>query len=217
VLQITAEFIRGFRKLHFVGPCITVFGSARFKEGHPYYEQARQFGREIVKSDFVVMTGGGPGIMEAANRGAKDENGLSIGCNIVLPMEQRPNPYLDIVLSFNHFFVRKVLLIKYSYAFVVLPGGFGTMDELFEVITLIKTDKIKKFPIVLVGKDYWQPLIEQLHLMASEQTIDINDLELLKITDNVQEGMEHINQIIHERFEQNRVYQPKWWFFERRK
>lgn len=217
VLQITAEFIRGFRKLHFVGPCITVFGSARFKEGHPYYEQARQFGREIVKSDFAVMTGGGPGIMEAANRGAKDEKGLSIGCNIVLPMEQRPNPYLDIVLSFNHFFVRKVLLIKYSYAFVVLPGGFGTMDELFEVITLIQTDKIKKFPIVLVGKNYWQPLFEQLHLMASEQTIDINDLELLKITDNVQEGMEHINQIISEHFVQNQEYKPKWWFFERRK
>ena len=217
VLQITAEFIRGFRKLHFVGPCITVFGSARFKEGHPYYEQAREFGREIVKSDFAVMTGGGPGIMEAANRGAKDENGLSIGCNIVLPMEQRPNPYLDIVLSFNHFFVRKVLLIKYSYAFVVLPGGFGTMDELFEVITLIQTDKIKKFPIVLVGKNYWQPLFEQLHLMASEQTIDINDLELLKITDNVKEGMEHINQIITEHFVQNQEYKPKWWFFESRK
>jgi uncharacterized protein (TIGR00730 family) len=216
VLQITAEFIRGFRKLHFVGPCITVFGSARFKEEHPYYQQAREFGREIVKSKFAVMTGGGPGIMEAANRGAKDENGFSVGCNIVLPMEQHPNPYLDVSLNFNHFFIRKVLLVKYSYAFVVFPGGFGTMDELFEVITLIQTDKIKKFPIVLLGKSYWQPLVEQLHLMAAEQTINIKDLELLKITDDVQEGMEHINRVIKERFEHNQSYKPKWWFFERK-
>jgi hypothetical protein len=216
VLQITAEFIRGFRKLHFVGPCITVFGSARFNEEHPYYQRAREFGREIAKSDFTVMTGGGPGIMEAANRGAKDENGFSVGCNIVLPMEQKPNPYLDVVLSFNHFFVRKVLLIKYSYAFVVLPGGFGTMDEMFEVITLIQSDKIKQFPIVLFGKEYWQPLVDQLHLMANEQTIDSKDLEMLKITDDVQEGMTHINQVIKDRFEQKQSFKPKWWFFEKK-
>ena len=216
VFHITTEFIRGFRSLHFVGPCITVFGSARFNEEHPYYQQARDFGREIVKSKFAVMTGGGPGIMEAANRGAKDQNGFSVGCNIVLPMEQHPNPYLDVSLNFNHFFIRKVLLVKYSYAFVVFPGGFGTMDELFEVITLIQTDKIKKFPIVLLGKSYWQPLVEQLHLMAAEQTINIKDLELLKITDDVQEGMEHINRVIKERFEHNQSYKPKWWFFEKK-
>ena len=216
VLQITAEFIRGFRKLHFVGPCITVFGSARFKEDHPYYALGQAYGAAIAKAGFAVMTGGGPGIMEAANKGAKENKGLSIGCNIVLPMEQRPNPYLDITLQFTHFFVRKVLLIKYSYAFVVLPGGFGTMDELFEVITLIKTDKIKKFPIVLVGSDYWKPLLEQLELMAKENTISKEDLTLLIVTDEVQDGMQHIESILKERFTNTKTYKPNWWYFEKK-
>lgn len=216
VLQITAEFIRGFRKLHFVGPCITVFGSARFKEDHPYYALGQAYGAAIAKAGFAVMTGGGPGIMEAANKGAKENNGLSIGCNIVLPMEQSPNPYLDITLQFTHFFVRKVLLIKYSYAFVVLPGGFGTMDELFEVITLIKTDKIKKFPIVLVGSDYWKPLLEQLELMAKENTISKEDLNLFIVTDEVQDGMQHIESILTERFATTKTYKPKWWYFEKK-
>lgn len=216
VLQITAEFIRGFRKLHFIGPCITVFGSARFKEDHPYYALGQAYGGEIAKAGFAVMTGGGPGIMEAANKGARENNGLSVGCNIVLPMEQQPNPYLDLTLQFTHFFVRKVLLIKYSYAFVVLPGGFGTMDELFEVITLIKTDKIKKFPIVLVGSDYWKPLLDQLELMAKENTISTDDLELLMVTDEVEAGMQHILDRIQERFATTNAYKPKWWYFEKK-
>ncbi|MBF8303286.1 MAG: Cytokinin riboside 5'-monophosphate phosphoribohydrolase, partial [Candidatus Dadabacteria bacterium] len=141
-IRVLLEFIKGFRVLHFVGPCVTVFGSARLKEDHPYYQLARNVGGRLVKLGFTVMTGGGPGIMEAANRGAKEAGGISVGCNITLPIEQKPNTYLDKWVTFNHFFVRKVLLVKYSYAFVVMPGGVGTLDELFEVITLIQTKKI---------------------------------------------------------------------------
>src|SRR5262245_21448532 len=142
-IRIFIEFIRGFRALHFVGPCVTVFGSARFKEDHPYYALGREVGRALARAGFTVMTGGGPGIMEAANRGAKDVGGRSVGCNIELPEEQRPNPYLDRWITFRHFFVRKVMLVKYSYAFVALPGGFGTLDEIFETATLVQTGKIK--------------------------------------------------------------------------
>src|SRR5579871_3702280 len=147
-LRVFREFIRGFRNLHFVGPCVTVFGSARFTEAHPYYEMAREIGQKLAALGFSVMTGGGPGIMEAANRGAKEANGLSLGCNIRLPVEQKPNAYLDRWVTFDHFFVRKVLLFKYSYAFVIMPGGFGTSDELFEALTLVQTSKISHFPIV---------------------------------------------------------------------
>ncbi len=150
-LRIFRELIRGFRHLHFVGPCVTIFGSARFPEDHPYYIQARKVGAELAKAGFTIMTGGGPGIMEAANRGAKDVKGRSVGCNIVLPMEQHPNPYLDTFVDFRYFFVRKLMLAKYSYAFVAMPGGFGTMDELFEIATLVQTGKVKEFPIVLAG------------------------------------------------------------------
>ncbi|RYY61597.1 MAG: TIGR00730 family Rossman fold protein, partial [Chitinophagaceae bacterium] len=146
------QFIKGFRTLHFMGPAITVFGSARFKEDHVYYEKAREFGKEIAKMGFVTMTGGGPGIMEAANRGAFENKGMSVGCNIRLPFEQQSNPYLNKSVTFEHFFVRKVLLIKYSYAFVIMPGGFGTMDEFFETLTLVQTKTITQFPIVLFGK-----------------------------------------------------------------
>ena len=139
VIRIAREFIHGFRKLHFVGPCITVFGSARTKADNIYYQAGLEIGERIAQKGFAVMTGGGPGIMEAANKGAKQGGGLSIGCNIELPMEQFPNPYLDISVDFKQFYVRKVLLLKYSYAFIVLPGGFGTLDELFETITLIQT------------------------------------------------------------------------------
>ena len=135
-VRIFCEFMRGFRALHFVGPCVTVFGSARFSESHPYYEMARQCGSGLARAGFTVMTGGGPGIMEAANRGAKEAGGRSIGCNIELPEEQKPNRYLDRWITFRHFFVRKVMLVKYSYAFIALPGGFGTLDEIFEAATL---------------------------------------------------------------------------------
>src|SRR4029078_9926936 len=150
-VKIFCEFLRGFRTLHVIGPCVTVFGSARFTERHPYYLVAGECGVELAKAGFTVMTGGRAGIMEAANRGAKDVGGRSIGCNIKLPEEQKPNPYLDQWITFWHFFVRKVMLVKYSYAFIALPGGFGTLDEVFETATLIQTAKIRRSPLVLMG------------------------------------------------------------------
>jgi uncharacterized protein (TIGR00730 family) len=194
------EFIKGFRKFHFVGPCVTVFGSARFTEEHPYYELGRTVGRRLAQLGFTVMTGGGAGIMEAANRGAKEAGGRSVGCNITLPREQKPNPYLDVWVTFRYFFVRKVMLFKYSYAFVVLPGGVGTMDEFFEAITLIQTKKIFNFPIILMGKDYFQSLIALLEKMAAKGTIDGSDLKLVLITDSVDEAMEHLREHAVEKF-----------------
>jgi hypothetical protein len=189
-VHIFFEFMRGFRRLHFVGPCVTVFGSARFGESHPFYALARETGRGLAGAGFTVMTGGGPGIMEAANRGAREGGGLSIGCNIVLPQEQQPNPYLDLMLEFRHFFVRKVMLVKYSQAFIALPGGIGTMDEIFETLTLIQTDKIVDFPVVLMGVDYWQPLLDWLRAkMVTEKTIGIEDLELMRVTDSAEEAV----------------------------
>jgi uncharacterized protein (TIGR00730 family) len=155
LLKVMRDFLRGFRVLHFVGPCVTVFGSARIKPDDPNYELARKMGAAIARLGFTVMTGGGPGIMEAANRGAKEVGGRSVGCNIELPFEQPGNPYLDRCVRMHYFFVRKALLVKYSYAFVVMPGGAGTLDELFEAVTLIQTGKIKNFPIVIMGTDYW--------------------------------------------------------------
>jgi len=196
--RIVREFLRGFRVLHFVGPCVTVFGSARFKEDHQYYKLARRLGGELSHIGFTVMTGGGPGIMEAASRGAKEAGGSSIGCNIELPLEQAPNPYLDEVLTFRYFFVRKVMLVKYSYAFVVLPGGVGTMDELFEAVTLIQTKKIQNFPVVLMGKEYWSPLEGFLKTMVREGTIDATDPNLLLLTDSVDEAISHIQRHVQE-------------------
>jgi hypothetical protein len=192
LMQIVREFIKGFRKLHFVGPCITVFGSARFKEGTEYYEMARRIGGEMVNLGFTIMTGGGPGIMEAANRGAKEAGGRSIGCNIVLPKEQKPNPYLDRWVDIDFFFVRKVLLSKYSYGFIVMPGGYGTMDEFFEAITLIQTGKILKFPVVLVGTAFHKKLYEYMQGLVDAKTIDAADLELFLFTDSVDEAVKHI-------------------------
>ena len=192
--------MRGFRGLHFVGPCVTVFGSARFAEEHPYYALARQVGGRLARMGFTVMTGGGPGIMEAANRGARDEGGFSVGCNIELPAEQKLNPYLDRAVTFRHFFVRKVMLVKYSYAFVVMPGGVGTMDELFEALTLIQTKKIADFPLVLMGRDYWRPLLEMLETMVAAGTVSREDLRLLLVTEAVHEAMKHIETHAVERF-----------------
>src|SRR5262245_26501432 len=193
LIRIGADFIRGFRGLHFVGPCVTVFGSARFHEDHRYYALAREMGRRLGRAGFTVLTGGGPGIMEAANRGAREVGAPSIGCNIILPKEQVPNRYVDRWLEFRYFFVRKVMLVKYSYAFVVLPGGFGTMDEIFECATLIQTGKIKDFPLVLMGTDYWQPLHDFLcHRMVPEKTILEADVDRLLFTDSIDEAMERI-------------------------
>jgi uncharacterized protein (TIGR00730 family) len=192
-VRIFLEFIRGFRALHFVGPCVTVFGSARFKEDHPYYALGREVGRELARAGFTVMTGGGPGIMEAANRGARDVGGRSVGCNVQLPQEQQPNPYLDRWMEFEYFFVRKVMLVKYSYAFVVMPGGFGTLDEIFETLTLVQTGKIKDFPIVLMGVSYWQPLLDFLRdRLVTEGTVDADDPDRVLLTDSPDEALLHI-------------------------
>lgn len=190
------EWIKGIRALHFVGPCVTVFGSARFKEDHEYYKLARHVGSRIAEMGFTVMTGGGPGIMEAANRGAKDVNGKSVAVNIQLPFEQHANPYVDKFVTIKYFFVRKVLLFKYSYAFVVLPGGMGTMDEMFEALTLIQTKKAQDFPVILVGKTYWKDLIELLDKMVEVGTISKEDLKLLIVTDDVDEVMNHIYEYV---------------------
>lgn len=191
--RIFGECIKGFRALHFLPPCVTVFGSARFPDTNPWYRLARDVSHALSKQGFTIMTGGGPGIMEAANRGAREAGGLSVGCNIVLPHEQHPNPYIDRFVEFRYFFVRKVMLVKYSYAFVILPGGFGTMDELFEVATLIQTGKVKNFPVVLMGKSYWQPLVDFLRTtMVQEKTIDVRDVDRLLVTDDVAEATEFV-------------------------
>jgi uncharacterized protein (TIGR00730 family) len=191
-LSVVGQFIKGFKTLHFIGPSITVFGSARFTEEHTYYHIARELSMKISKLGFTIVTGGGPGIMEAANRGAKDAGGISIGCNIILPKEQHVNPYLDKFVNIEYFFVRKELLRKYSFAFIVMPGGFGTLDEFFETVTLIETKKIKDFPVVVMGIDYHKSLIEHLNKMVINQTISKDDLTLILFTDSIEEAVDHI-------------------------
>lgn len=200
LFRAARDFIRGFRGLHFVGPCITVFGSARFPEGHEYYELARQVGGAVARLGFTVMTGGGPGVMEGANRGAQEAGGRSVACNITLAHEQFPNPYLDRYVTSHYFFVRKVLLFKYSYGFVCLPGGFGTLDELTEALTLIQTGKISQFPVVLMGVSYWASFTDLLKEMVSHGTISMTDLDLFLVTDNVAEAIAHIEHHAIERF-----------------
>jgi len=215
--NVLLEFIKGFRALHFAGPCVTIFGSARFKEGHPYYEQTSEIAGEIAKLGFTIMTGGGPGIMEAANRGAKEVGGRSVGCNIVLMHEQRPNPYLDKWVNIKYFFVRKTLLIKYSYAFVVMPGGFGTLDEYFEAITLIQTQKISQFPVIIFDKDFHKELMAHIETMKANATISSDDTKLFLVTDSVDEAIEYIRQksIIQFNLKQEKQYSPKKWLFEK--
>lgn len=215
-LRIFRELIRGFRSLHFVGPCVTVFGSARFGEGHPAYEMGRAVGRGLARAGFTVMTGGGPGIMEAANRGAREVGGVSVGCNIELPHEQRPNPYLDLAVTFRYFLVRKLMLVKYSYAFIALPGGFGTLDELFEVATLVQTGKVRDYPIVLMGVAYWKPLVAQLRdVMVAEGTVDARDVDLITVTDSLEEAVALVRTAGLARFGLSVVPRPRRIFGER--
>jgi uncharacterized protein (TIGR00730 family) len=181
-IKVVVQFIRGFRALHFVGPCVTVFGSARFDEHHEYYQTTRKAAAEFAKLGFTIMTGGGQGLMEAANRGAKDVGGKSVGCNIVLPSEQKPNPYLDKWVTIRYFFIRKTLLIKYSFAFVVMPGGFGTLDEFFEALTLTQTKKIQQFPIIVFNRAYHHELLDHIETMKQKQTISPEDLGLILVT-----------------------------------
>src|SRR5437762_710554 len=192
LLRVMRDFLRGFRTLHFVGPCVTVFGSARIKLSDPHYELTRKMGAAIARLGFTVITGGGPGIMEAANRGAKEAGGRSVGCTIELPSEQPTNAYLDRCVRMHYFFARKTLLVKYSYAFVVMPGGAGTLDELFEALTLIQTGKIKNFPIVIMGTDYWKELLYFIDKMAQRGMIAASDLKLIYATDSVDEAIAHI-------------------------
>jgi uncharacterized protein (TIGR00730 family) len=194
LVRVVTDFLRGFRVLHFVGPCVTVFGSARVSPDSPSYQMARKMGAAIAQLGFTVMTGGGPGIMEAANRGAKDVSGRSVGCGIQLPHEQHNNAYLDRSVTMHYFFVRKALLIKYSYAFVVMPGGAGTMDELFEALTLIQTGKIKNFPIVIMGLDYWKKLVAFIGKMAIAGTISPADVHLIYATDSIDDAIAHIRE-----------------------
>jgi uncharacterized protein (TIGR00730 family) len=212
-LRIFFELMRGFRSLHFVGPCVTVFGSARFHEDHRYYQLAREIGARLAGAGFTVMTGGGPGIMEAANRGAKEAGGRSVGCNIELPKEQQPNRFLDRVVSFRHFYVRKVMLVKYSYAFIAMPGGFGTFDEVFEAATLVQTHKIRDFPLVLIGREFWAPLIDMLrNTMLVEGTIDEHDFNMLRVTDSPEEAVAHITSVATTKFGLSFEPRKRRWF-----
>jgi uncharacterized protein (TIGR00730 family) len=200
-IRIFFEFIHGFRSLHFVGPCATVFGSARFGEDHIYYKLAREVGSGLARSGFTVMTGGGPGIMEAANRGAKDVGGYSVGCNIELAHEQKPNPYLDRWITFRHFYVRKLMLVKYSYGFIAMPGGFGTLDEVFETATLIQTRKMADFPLVLMGRDYWAPLLDLMYnRLLPENAIDREDVDRILVTDSPEAAVKFLTECATSRF-----------------
>jgi uncharacterized protein (TIGR00730 family) len=215
VWKVAKQFMKSFRTLHFIGPCVTVFGSARFKEDHPYYAIAKDFGQRIGELGFTTMTGGGPGIMEAANRGAFEQGYPSVGCNIMLPFEQKANPYLHKSLMFEHFFVRKVVMVKYSYAFIIMPGGFGTMDEFFETLTLVQTKTITQFPIVLFGKMYHQELWDYLEFMAEQGTIAREDLNLVLLTDDMDEAMHHIQTYITTNFKV-KPRKRQWWLFEKK-
>lgn len=217
--RVLREYISALRALHFLGPCVTVFGSARLGEETHSYESARQVGALLAKDGFTVMTGGGPGLMEAANRGAKEAGGLSVGCNIILPHEQFPNPYLDRVVTFRYFFIRKVMLVKYSYGFVVMPGGLGTLDEVFETVTLIQTGKIGEFPIVLVGCEYWRPFLDYMRdTLVKAGTIDAFDLDRLFVTDSPEEAAAHVREVAMRKFGLHYLSTPsrkrRWWLFE---
>lgn len=216
-MRIFASIIRGFRALHFVGPCVTVFGSARFGEDHPQYALARQVGRELARAGFTVMTGGGPGLMEAANRGAKDVGGQSVGCNIELPRGQHPNPYLDRWVTFDQFAVRKMMLIKYSYAFIAMPGGLGTLDEVFTTATLIQTGKIRELPVVFVGRRYWKPLVEFISgPLVAAGALEPEDAARFVLTDDPAQAVASIRDTALSRF--GLTYGPRarrrWWLAE---
>jgi uncharacterized protein (TIGR00730 family) len=215
VIKVCIEFIRGFRALHFVGPCATIFGSARFGEDSPYYHLTRKLSGEIAKLGLTIMTGGGPGIMEAANRGAREAGGKSVGCNIILPMEQEPNNYLDKWVNIRYFFVRKTLLIKYSFIFVIMPGGFGTLDELFEAMTLIQTRTIKDFPVIIFCKDYHKDLLEHIERMKEQKTISPEDLSLFLVTDSIEEAIIHIQKSINKFGLKPAKPRPLKWLFEK--
>ena len=217
-LRIFREYFAGLRALHFVGPCVTVFGSARLGEDTPEYQLGRDVGRLLAHAGFGVVTGGGPGLMEAANRGASEAGGHSIGLNIELPTEQASNKYVDVALTFRHFFIRKVLLVKYSYGFIALPGGLGTLDELFEAATLIQTGKVDDFPIVLVGSSFWTPLVEWLRRELTElHTVDEADLESLHIVDTAKDAVSYLQEVAEKFGLRYHRLPRRWWMGEKRR
>lgn len=209
IFHTCLDLFRGFRTLHFAGPCVTIFGSARVGEGTDYYEMARRMGEACARLGFTVVSGGGPGIMQAANQGAFEIGGRSVGVNIELPFEQAGNPYTNRSVTMRYFFTRKVILAKYSYAFIAMPGGAGTLDELFEVMTLVQTGKLKGFPIILMGKDFWQPLMDFIYKMADEGMISPQDPELLFFTDDVEDAVAHIQRHAVRQFGLRRKKLPK--------
>jgi uncharacterized protein (TIGR00730 family) len=197
IFRIMAEFVDAIETLSRVNQAVTIFGSARIKPGNPYYEKTDYLARKLVKAGFSVITGGGPGIMEAANKGAAEAGGTSVGMNIQLPFEQKPNPYANIAINYHYFFIRKVMFVKYAMAYVILPGGFGTLDELFEALTLIQTRRIKGFPVILMGSEYWRGLLHWMkNTMLKEDMILPEDLELLKIIDDPDEVVKHIKRFV---------------------
>jgi uncharacterized protein (TIGR00730 family) len=216
VWDVFWDLFRGIRKMYFTSPCVTIFGSARFNPDHPYYKIAETLGAEVAKLGFTIMTGGGPGIMEAANKGAKSVGGKSVGCNITLPMEQKHNAYLDHWVKMRYFFNRKVILVKYSYAFIVLPGGFGTMDEFFEAMTLIQTGKLTHFPVIIYGTEFHKELLEFLDKMELEKTISHIDRDLFLVTDDINKIVMHIvnNYNIKKVLQPYNLNHPIKWLFE---
>jgi uncharacterized protein (TIGR00730 family) len=200
LFKIMSEFVHGYENMSRIGPCISIFGSARTAPEDPYYRLTTEIAESVVKSGLGIITGGGPGIMEAANLGAKNAGGISVGLNINLPFEQKANPYIDEdkLMNFEYFFVRKVIFMKYSQGFVVMPGGFGTLDELFEALTLIQTEKIKIFPIILVGKKFWGGLMDWINTtLLEEHKIDPDDLDLIRVVETKEEVLEHLERFYH--------------------
>jgi len=206
---VSLDFIRAYRIMHFVGPCVTIFGSARTKPGTRWYEMARQMGEICVDLGFTVVTGGGPGIMQAGNQGAYEAGGRSIGVNIILPFEQNVNPYVHRSVNMRYFFTRKTMLLKYSYAFIVMPGGAGTLDEMFETMTLIQTGKLRNFPIILMGKDYWKPLMDFVYKMVDEGMISPEDPDLIFFTDDVEDARAHLQRHAVRQFGLRRKKSPR--------
>lgn len=212
VFRIMAEFVEGFDEMSKVGDAVSIFGSARTKKTDRYYKLADQTASLLVKEGFAVITGGGPGIMEAGNKGAAEADGESVGLNIDLPFEQKPNPYAKTLINFHYFFCRKVMFVKYAKAFVIFPGGFGTMDELFESLTLIQTQRIERFPVILVGKDYWKGLLDWLrNTMAAEKNIDLADLDMFKVVDSAEDVAKEIKDFYIKQDFDNLI-NPKKWF-----
>lgn len=216
-LEVLFQFIKGFRNLHFVGPCITIFGSARFSKDDVYYQTTETLATKLGQMGFAIMTGGGPGIMEAANKGAKNAGALSLGCNIELPFEQQPNPYLDRMVNIRFFFVRKELLRKYSSGFVIMPGGLGTLDEFFEVITLIQTGKMNNFPVVVMGLEYHEQLMRYFESLVKEETVGSTDFQHILFTDDVVEAAEHIRNFTELSPEKHAHTNSPLWIFGERK